>query len=237
MRRIVLDTETTGLDPRQGHRIIELAAIELDNRNITQRRFHRYLNPEREIDAGAVAIHGLTYERLQEEPKFFDIAQGFLDFIGDAELIIHNAPFDMGFLNHELSLLGLPELSNPVLDTLKMAREMHPGKKNSLDALCSRYEIDNAHRTLHGALLDTELLAEVYLAMTRGQDTFLDEMVFTGADSMPVVALDAARPRLRILRASETELLDHARQLAEIDKASKGACLWLKLESGAEGVA
>lgn len=235
MRRIVLDTETTGLDPRQGHRIIELAAIELDNRNITLRRFHRYLNPEREIDAGAVAVHGLTYERLQGEPKFSDVAHGFLEFIGEAELIIHNAQFDMGFLNHELSLLGLPQLTNPVLDTLKMAREMHPGKKNSLDALCGRYEIDNAHRTLHGALLDTELLAEVYLAMTRGQDTFLDEPHFSEAQSASPVMLDSTRPALRVLRANETELAEHAAQLAGINKASKGACLWLKLES-AEGV-
>jgi len=231
MRRIVLDTETTGLDPRQGHRIIELAAIELDNRNITQRRFHRYLNPEREIDAGAVAVHGLTYERLQGEPKFSDVAHGFLEFIGAAELIIHNAPFDMGFLNHELFLLGLPQLTNPVLDTLKMAREMHPGKKNSLDALCGRYEIDNAHRTLHGALLDTELLAEVYLAMTRGQDTFLDEPHFGEAQSASPVMLDSTRPALRILRPNEAELIDHAAQLAAINKASKGACMWLKLES------
>jgi len=234
MRRIVLDTETTGLDPRQGHRIIELAAIELNNRNITQRRFHRYLNPEREIDAGAVAVHGLTYERLQGEPKFSDIAHGFLEFIGEAELIIHNAPFDMGFLNHELGMLGLPALGNPVLDTLKMAREMHPGKKNSLDALCGRYEIDNAHRTLHGALLDTELLAEVYLAMTRGQDTLLDETHFDSGLAAAAFSLDAARPALRVLRASEEELAAHQQQLAEIDKASKGACLWAQLASAQE---
>jgi len=175
MRKIVVDTETTGLDPKQGHRIIELAAIELDGRKVSLRNFHRYLNPEREIDAGAVAIHGLTYERLQNEPKFSDIVAGFLEFIEDAELLIHNAPFDIGFLNHELELLGLPPLQNTVTDTLKVAREMHPGKKNSLNALCSRYEIDNAHRTLHGALLDTELLAEVYFAMTRGQKSLLGE--------------------------------------------------------------
>ncbi|MFZ2525998.1 MAG: DNA polymerase III subunit epsilon, partial [Candidatus Ferrigenium altingense] len=144
MRKIVLDTETTGLDPKQGHRIIELAAIELDGRKVSVRRFHRYLNPEREIDAGAAAVHGLTYERLQNEAKFADIASSFLEFIEGAELIIHNAPFDMGFLNHELELLGLPLLQNVVTDTLKVAREMHPGKKNSLNALCSRYEIDNA---------------------------------------------------------------------------------------------
>jgi DNA polymerase-3 subunit epsilon len=229
MRKIVLDTETTGLDPRQGHRIIELAAIELDGRQVSLRRFHRYLNPEREIEAGAVAVHGLTYERLQNEAKFADIAASFLEFIEDAELIIHNAPFDMGFLNHELSLIGLPALQNEVMDTLKMAREMHPGKKNSLDALCGRYEIDNAHRSLHGALLDTELLAEVYFAMTRGQESLLgDDMPMTRKPA--VLSTDAARPKLRLLQPSAEELAEHEQQLADIDKASKGACLWMKLE-------
>ena len=232
MRKIVLDTETTGLDPKQGHRIIELAAIELDGRKISLRRFHRYLNPEREIEAGAVAVHGLTYERLQNEPKFSDIATSFMEFIDGAELIIHNAPFDMGFLNHELGLLGLPPLQNEVTDTLKVAREMHPGKKNSLDALCSRYEIDNAHRTLHGALLDTELLAEVYFAMTRGQESLL-------GDDMPTMrkpaalSTDASRPKLRVLQPTAEELAAHVQQLAEIDKASKGDCLWKKLEETA----
>lgn len=233
MRRIVLDTETTGLSPQQGHRVIELAAIELDGRKISLRRFHRYLNPEREIDAGAAAVHGLTYERLQNEAKFADIATSFLEFIAGAELIIHNAPFDMGFLNHELSLLGLPALQNEVLDTLKLAREMHPGKKNSLDALCSRYEIDNTHRTLHGALLDTELLAEAYFAMTRGQHSFL------GDDDMPVVRkaavfnTDGSRPQLRVLQPSEAELAAHVQQMIDLDKTSKNACLWNKLENTA----
>ncbi len=232
VRKIVLDTETTGLDPRQGHRIIELAAIELDGRKVSLRRFHRYLNPEREIEAGAVAVHGLTYERLQNEPKFADIATSFLEFIEDAELIIHNAPFDIGFLNHELGLIGLPPLQNQVTDTLRMAREMHPGKKNSLDALCGRYEIDNAHRSLHGALLDTELLADVYFAMTRGQESLLgDDMPM--ARKPAVLAIDAARPKLRVLQPSADELAEHERQLADIDKASKGACLWMKLEGSA----
>jgi DNA polymerase-3 subunit epsilon len=230
MRKIALDTETTGLDPRQGHRIIELAAIELDGRKVSLRRFHRYLNPEREIDAGAVAIHGLTYERLQDEPRFSDIAAGFLEFIAGAELIIHNAPFDVGFLNHELELLGLPPLQNTVTDTLKLAREMHPGKKNSLDALCSRYEIDNAHRSLHGALLDTELLAEVYFAMTRGQKSLLGEDDASPARQPAVLSTDAARPVLRVLQAGAEELAEHTQQLADIDKASKGNCLWLQLE-------
>ncbi|MCG6932113.1 MAG: DNA polymerase III subunit epsilon [Gallionella sp.] len=232
MRKIVLDTETTGLDPRQGHRIIELAAIELDGRKVSLRRFHRYLNPDREIEAGAVAVHGLTYERLQNEPKFPDIAASFLEFIEGAELIIHNAPFDIGFLNHELRLMDLPPLQNEVLDTLRMARDMHPGKKNSLDALCSRYEIDNAHRSLHGALLDTELLAEVYFAMTRGQDSLLgDDMQTTRKPAL--LSTDASRPKLKVLMPSAEELAEHLQQLADIDKASKGDCLWKKLEASA----
>ncbi len=232
MRKIVLDTETTGLDPRQGHRIIELAAIELDGRKVSLRRFHRYLNPEREIEAGAVAVHGLTYERLQNEPKFADIAASFLEFIEGAELIIHNAPFDIGFLNHELGLIDLPPLQNEVMDTLRMAREMHPGKKNSLDALCGRYEVDNAHRSLHGALLDTELLAEVYFAMTRGQESLLgDDVQTTRLPALP--STDVPRPELRVLMPSAEELAEHLQQLADIDKASKGECLWKKLEASA----
>jgi DNA polymerase-3 subunit epsilon len=230
MRKIVLDTETTGLYPEQGHRIIEIAAIELAGRKVTQRHFHHYLDPEREVDEGAAKIHGFTWDMLRGRAKFSDIAASFLEFVGDAELIIHNAPFDMGFLNHELKLLGLPELKNEVMDTLKFARDMHPGKKNSLDALCSRYEIDNKHRSLHGALLDTELLAEVYFAMTRGQNSLLDD------DSEPVERLqavfnqDASRPALYVLRASEAELTQHMQQLIEIDKASKGNCLWKSME-------
>lgn len=231
MRRIVVDTETTGLDPKQGHRIIELAAIELDGRKLSVRRFHRYLNPEREIEAGAVAVHGLTYERLQNEAKFADIATSFLEFIEGAELVIHNAPFDMGFLNCEMGLIGLPPLQNTVIDTLKVAREMHPGKKNSLNALCSRYEIDNSHRSLHGALLDTELLAEVYFAMTRGQESLLGDDRTPKARQPAVLSTDASRPKLRVLQPSAEELVEHAQQLTDIDKASKSACLWKKLDS------
>ncbi len=170
MRQIVLDTETTGLDPKSGHRIIELACVELIDRKKTGLHFHRYINPECEIDAGAVAVHGLTYERLRNEAKFADIAASFLEFIEGAELVIHNAPFDVGFLNNELDLAGLSALSNycpRITDTLNLAKNQHPGKKNSLNALCDRYQIDNSHRTVHGALLDTELLAEVYLVMTK----------------------------------------------------------------------
>ncbi|MDD2685859.1 MAG: DNA polymerase III subunit epsilon [Gallionella sp.] len=229
MRKIVLDTETTGLSPSDGHRIIELAAIELDGRRVSTQRFHRYLNPEREIDAGAVAIHGLTNERLQNEPCFADIVDGFLEFIEGAELMAHNAPFDMGFINHELNLLGRPPLTNKVVDTLKMAREMHPGKKNNLDALCSRYEVDNQHRSLHGALLDTELLAEVYFAMTRGQESLLGEDHTPMPRHAKMNQAQGERPPVRLLSASEEELALHEQQMADIDKASKGNCLWKKL--------
>ena len=233
MRQIVLDTETTGLDPKQGHRIVEVAAIELVNRKVSDRSFHRYLNPEREIDSGAAEVHGLTLERLQNEPKFAEIAPALLEFIKGAELIIHNAPFDVGFLNKELELAGLPALVNycpNVIDTLKQAKELHPGKKNNLNALCDRYLIDNSHRTLHGALLDTELLGEVYLAMTRGQDSLLDD----GNEELEAQAnaYSSDRPQLavRVMLANDEELALHARQLTDIDKASKGTCLWKQME-------
>ena len=233
MRQILLDTETTGLDPKQGHRIIELAAIELCNRKVSERRFHRYLNPERDIDAGAAEIHGLTLERLQEEPKFAEIAPALLEFISGAELIIHNAPFDVGFLNKELELAGLPVLAEhctSIIDTLKLAKDLHPGKKNNLNALCDRYQINNSHRTLHGAMLDTELLGEVYLAMTRGQDSLLGDG--NDEEEEQAAALFGSMPRLavRVLVATEEELAQHAQQLADIDKASKGACLWKQME-------
>ena len=233
MRQIVLDTETTGLDPGKGHRIIELAAIELCNRKVSDRRFHRYLNPEREIDAGAAEVHGLTLERLQDEPKFAEIAPALLKFIRGAELIIHNAPFDVGFLNKELELTGLPVLNNycvNVIDTLKLAKELHPGKKNNLNALCDRYQIDNSHRTLHGALLDTELLAEVYLSMTRGQKSLLDDGSNEQEEEPIIVFADLSRLKLRVLPANIDELRQHAQQLADIDTASKGKCLWKLLE-------
>lgn len=233
MRQIVLDTETTGLDPGKGHRIIELAAIELCNRKVSDRRFHRYLNPEREIDAGAAEVHGLTLERLQDEPKFAEIAPALLEFISGAELIIHNAPFDIGFLNKELERSGLPMLNNycvSVIDTLKLAKELHPGKKNNLNALCDRYQIDNSHRTLHGALLDTELLAEVYLAMTRGQKSLLDDGSNKQEEEPTMVFADLSRLKLRVLPANDDELAQHAQQLADIDKASKGTCMWKQLE-------
>lgn len=230
MRQIVLDTETTGLYPQHGHRIIEIAAIEMGNRSVSKNVFHRYLNPQREIDEEASRVHGLTLERLQDEPLFVDIVPALLEFISGAELIIHNAPFDVGFLNAELERAGLPKLSNycpSVLDTLALAKELHPGKKNSLDALCDRYEIDNSHRTLHGALLDTELLGEVYLAMTRGQGSLLgeeEEVVAMVAEQVEEVMV---KSRLKVVRASEAELAAHQERLVGIDKASKGNCLWL----------
>ena len=234
MRQIVLDTETTGLDPKQGHRIIELAAIELCNRKVSERRFHRYLNPEREIDAGAAEIHGLTLERLQDEPKFAEIAPALLEFISGAELIIHNAPFDVGFLNKELELAGLPVLGehcSSIIDTLKLAKDLHPGKKNNLNALCDRYQVDNSHRTLHGALLDTELLGEVYLAMTRGQDSLLGDGSDEREEQAAALYSDMPRLAVRVLLATEEELVQHAQQLVDIDKASKGACLWKQMEA------
>ena len=232
MRQIVLDTETTGLNPRDGHRIIEVACIELVNRRLTGRHLHKYMHPERDIDAGAQAVHGITLEFLADKPKFADIVDEFLDFIRGAQLIIHNAPFDLGFLNAELDRLGrvpVDTVCAGVIDTLKDAKEMHPGKRNSLDALCERYAIDNSGRTLHGALLDTELLAEVYLAMTRGQNSLMIE-----PDETPTVLFGAdgqARQRkpLRVRRASADEIAEHERTLDAIDKESKGACLWRAL--------
>lgn len=231
MRQIVLDTETTGLDPRQGHRIIEVACIEMVNRRFTGHHLHRYINPEREIDEGAAAVHGITLEFLADKPKFADIVDEFLEFINGAELIIHNAPFDIGFLNAELDRLGrvpVDTICNGVRDTLRMAKELHPGKRNSLDALCERYAIDNSQRTLHGALLDTELLADVYLAMTRGQDSLIMEAETTAhaqeaGDDQP----RRVRKPLVVRRATDDELAEHARVLTGIDKETKGNCLWL----------
>ncbi len=230
MRQIVLDTETTGLDPRQGHRIIEVACIEMENRRFTGRHLHKYINPERDIDAGAQAVHGITLEFLADKPKFSDIADEFLEFINGAELVIHNAPFDLGFLNAELRRLDrvpVETLCSGVIDTLRMAKDLHPGKRNSLDALCERYEIDNSTRTLHGALLDTELLADVFMAMTRGQNSL---MIEPDAEARPNIGADGQvreRKPLIVRRASAEEITEHERILAAIDKESKGACIWL----------
>jgi len=230
MRQIVLDTETTGLDPRHGHRIIEIAGIEMVNRRLTGHHLHKYINPEREVDEGAATVHGITLEFLADKPKFADIADEFLEFINGAELIIHNAPFDIGFLNAELARLDrvpVETLCSGVTDTLKMAKELYPGKRNSLDALCERYEIDNSRRTLHGALLDTELLSEVFLAMTRGQETLLIEPAIAPCAHAGQDGRHIARRPLRVIRASAAELADHERVLATIDRETRGGCLWL----------
>lgn len=218
MRRVVLDTETTGLSPEQGHRVIEIGAVELIDRQASGRTFHVYINPEREVDAGALEVHGLSNEFLADKPRFAAIADDFLAFVADAELIIHNAAFDVGFLDAELARLEKGRLEGycaGVQDTLKQARELHPGQRNNLDALCKRYEVDNSNRAYHGALLDSQLLAEVYLAMTRGQDTLAIEM----AAPTPRHAGQAGRPAvLNVRRPSEAELAAHAAYLAAMTK-------------------
>ena len=237
MRQIVLDTETTGLEPEQGHRIIEIGCVEMVNRRLNGRHFHQYVRPDRRIDPVAFAVHGISDEILEDKPLFSEVAEEFLAFIDGAELIIHNAPFDVGFLNHEIGRLGdgqhRVESYCQVLDTLVLARELHPGQRNSLDALCKRYAVDNSARELHGALLDAEILAEVYLAMTGGQAT-LDLSAATpvatsrgqAAGGEPVT-----RGRLRIIRASDQELDAHRERLRAIDEASGGGCIWRQLES------
>lgn len=228
MRQVVLDTETTGLDYRLGDRVIEIGCVEMINRKLTGQRFHRYINPEREVEAGAMAVHGLTNEFLQDKPRFGEIVTAFLEFVQGAELIIHNASFDVGFLNNELALQQqspLEQACSGIVDTLKMARELHPGRRNSLDALCERYAIDNSGRTLHGALLDAELLAEVYLAMTRGQESLIMELNPSPPPGLQT-ELTEERPALRVLRATGDELVEHERVLAEIGRESKGNCIW-----------
>lgn len=219
MRQVVLDTETTGLDPALGHRIIEIGAVEILNRRATGEVFHVYLNPEREIDAGAIQVHGLTNEFLQDKPRFGDVMASFLNFVAEAELVIHNAPFDVGFLNAELKRRDAGPLADHcagVLDTLKLAKETHPGQKNNLDALCKRYEVDNSGRSFHGALLDAQLLAEVYLAMTRGQES----LAITALMPETAASRGALRKQhaLRVLRPTEQELAAHRDYLAALGK-------------------
>jgi DNA polymerase-3 subunit epsilon len=242
MRQIVLDTETTGLDPKQGHRIIEIAALEVVDRRPTGRHVHFYVNPEREIDPAATEVHGMTWEDLKDKPRFRDVVAELCDFLRDAEWVIHNAPFDVAFLDTEFALCDLPpcgRLHARVIDTLALAREQFPGKRNSLDALCERFGVDNAERTLHGALLDTRLLADVYLAMTRGQESLtIDIAPVAGALAGAAVTLDA-RPRgpLLVVAPTDEELEAHAAYLAALDRESKGRCLWLSLEAVAEAAA
>jgi DNA polymerase-3 subunit epsilon len=225
-RLVVLDTETTGLEAKEGHRIIEVGAIEVEARRITERRFHHYVNPERDSDEGALAVHGLTRHFLEDKPKFGEIADDLLEFVKDAEVVIHNAAFDRDFLDAELARLGRPPFAQhclKVTDSLQLARELHPGKRNSLDALCERYQVSNAHRTLHGALLDAGLLAEVYLAMTRGQDSLtIDEMADDGvlANLGPIDA-----DQLIVLAAGPDEIAAHEALLDGIEKEAK-AVVW-----------
>lgn len=237
MRQIFLDTETTGLEHKLGHRIIEIAGVEMRNRRLTNRHFHSYLNPEREIDTGALSVHGISREFLLDKPRFADIAAEFLDFVRGAELVIHNAAFDVGFLNAELALLDMAPVDavcHAICDTLRMAKELYPGKKNNLNALCERYGVDNSHRTLHGALLDAEILAEVYLAMTRGQESLIIDLGDDKANGNETAGITPAGSQCRaqlIRRASPEEIILHEQLLAAIDQASKGQCLWLQIEN------
>ncbi len=237
MRQIVLDTETTGLDPKEGHRIIEIGCVELIDRRLTRDFFHQYLQPDREIDAGAVNVHGITNAFLADKPRFAEVAEDFLRYVEGAELIIHNAPFDVGFLDHELERwrAATPKIQDlcEVTDTLVLARRLHPGQRNGLDALCKRYAVDNSHRDLHGALLDAEILADVYLAMTGGQVT-----LHLGSERSEEEArdpraqhrgrIDPGRPRLRVVHADEVSRAAHCARLAAIQAASADGCLWLK---------
>ncbi|MEC9411429.1 MAG: DNA polymerase III subunit epsilon [Pseudomonadota bacterium] len=238
-RMVILDTETTGISTAEDHRIIEIGCVEMVNRRLTGQTFHQYINPHREIDAGAIEVHGITNEFLADKPSFEDIAEDFLQFIEGAELIIHNAPFDVGFIDHELKKLsGENRRVNSlctVLDTLKMARDKHPGQKNNLDALCKRYDVDNSNRELHGALLDAEILADVYLAMTGGQVSMLlaanEEETATsttsGSEAEEVISTVKSR-NLKVIRASEEELAAHEAMLEKVQKSSGGDCVWLR---------
>lgn len=239
MRQIVLDTETTGLEASQGHRIIEIGCVELFNRRLTGRHYHQYINPEREVDAGAFQVHGISNEMLADKPKFAQIAGDFMAFVGDADLIIHNAAFDIGFINAEFGRL-IPRLTaietnRTVIDSLLLARAKHPGQKNNLDALCKRYGVDNSQRDLHGALLDAEILADVYLLMTGGQTALsLGGNQSNSKDSSgagnEIRRLAPARKPLPVVLASDEELVLHNEKLVNINKSSAGNCVWLKDE-------
>lgn len=235
MRQIILDTETTGIDPKQGHRVIEIGCVEMIDRKLTGNHYHVYINPQRVVEKEAIEVHGITNEFLADKPVFSAIADEFLEFIRGAELVIHNAAFDVGFINHEFSLLrrGFPNVEGCccVLDTLALARKKHPGQKNNLDALCKRYFIDNSSRTLHGALLDSEILAEVYLAMTGGQTALSLGSSDDGAGDSEergstIRRLSSDRPALRVISVSDIELQNHQNKLEQIQKQS-GNCLWL----------
>jgi DNA polymerase III subunit epsilon len=236
MRQIVLDTETTGLEASLGHRIIEIGCVELFNRRLTGKHYHQYINPEREVDAGAFQVHGISTQMLADKPTFSHIAADFIAFVGDADLIIHNAAFDLGFINAEFGRLtpkpAYVETRCKIIDTLLLARAKHPGQKNNLDALCRRYSVDNSKRDLHGALLDAEILADVYLLMTGGQTALSLGGNQTSKDSggtqHEIQRLPQQRKPLPIIQASDEELVAHAQKLASINKSSGGNCVWLK---------
>ena len=234
MRLVFFDTETTGLRPGDGHRIIEIACVEVVDRSLTDRHYHVYLNPEREIDEGAVAVHGMTWEMLKDKPKFADVAEDFLAFIADAEIVAHNAPFDVAFLNAELGRLSLPPVETcclGVIDTLAMARSRFPAGRCSLDDLCQRFNVDRSKRTLHGALIDSELLAQVYLAMTRGQETL--DMVEQTALGLCAASRKRVEHRpIRVIFADEQELAAHRHYLDGLKKAAQGAILWHEEDAG-----
>ena len=234
MRQIVLDTETTGLSAENGDRIIEIGCVELLNRKLTGNNLHFYVNPERDSHEDALKVHGISNEFLRDKPKFAAIADQLLDYLLDAEVIIHNAPFDISFLNKEMERLGRPPMKTvigKVTDSLVMAKEMFPGKRNGLDALCDRLGVDNSGRTLHGALLDAELLADVYINMTRGQDALLMDLGDAPGENGLTEALDLSRFELPVLRANEQEAQAHDGVLADLDKASKGKTVWRSLQS------
>jgi DNA polymerase-3 subunit epsilon len=244
-RQVILDTETTGLEVSDGHRIIEIGCVELVDRRLSGRHFHRYINPRREVDPGAFEVHGISNEFLADKPVFAQVANEFLEFVGGAELIIHNAPFDVGFIDHELGLLGggtrrIVEICS-VIDTLAMARSRHPGQKNRLDDLCRRYAVDNSQRELHGALLDAEILADVYLRMTGGQTALAldgqgDAALSMSEGDIEVRPVGAGRPALVVLRANADERASHRERLLRIRKASGGKCLWPDEDGNAEAV-
>ena len=237
MRQVVLDTETTGLDPQQGHRIIEIGCVEIQNRRLTGKHFQCYLNPDREIDDAAIEVHGLTAEFLADKPRFPQIEAEFIEFVKGAELIIHNAPFDLGFINSELgktesALVNIEEICS-VQDSLLLARSKHPGQRNNLDALCKRYDVDNTQRQLHGALLDAEILADVYLLMTSGQSSLSlkQEQGPQQKSRSRKRKIDPDRKPLRIIHANADELQQHQARLEEIDERASEGCLWLSLET------
>tara|TARA_B110000444_G_C18789211_1_gene571597 strand:+ start:73 stop:798 length:726 start_codon:yes stop_codon:yes gene_type:complete len=236
MRQVVLDTETTGLDPAQGHRVIEIGCVEIDNRKLTGRHFHCYLNPDREIDAGALEVHGLSSQFLADKPRFHQVESEFLEFIDGSELVIHNAAFDIGFLDHELRATKTDAVKISsfcgVLDSLLLAREKHPGQRNSLDALCKRYGVDNTQRQLHGALLDAEILADVYLVMTSGQSSLLlaEDESEGSTRRAKAKKSNTEREKIAVIKADSDELEAHRQRLKDIAESSEQACLWLELE-------